>query len=135
MPARLLLAGFLLAHAAIHAGFVSPAPAQTAGGPTWPFALDRSWLLSPLGLDSGLVRVLGLALSAATFGGYALAALATLGILPAGVWAGTVAVGTIASAALLLVFFRPWLAVGVGLDLVILWAVLLQSWTPDRLGS
>ena len=41
MLARLLLAAFFLGHAVIHTGFVSRPPA-TAGGPAWPFTLDRS---------------------------------------------------------------------------------------------
>jgi hypothetical protein len=39
MLVRLAIAGFLLAHAAIHIGFISPRPPVTAGGPrghsTW----------------------------------------------------------------------------------------------------
>jgi hypothetical protein len=70
---------------------------------------------------------------AVTIGGYVLAALATLGILPADTWGATVAVGSIASLALLLVGFHPWLAAGVAIDLVLLWVALVAAWTPDLL--
>jgi len=130
---RLLIAGLLLAHGAIHAGFVSKRPPQKPGAPSWPFDLGRSWLLVRLGVPAGTVRVLGLALVAAIIGGYALAALATLGILPADAWGATVAVGSLASLALLLIGFHPWLAVGVAIDLLLLWVALVATWTPDLL--
>ena len=38
MPVGLLVAGFLLAHAAIHVAFIAPPPPATADGPAWPFA-------------------------------------------------------------------------------------------------
>ena len=37
MPVGLLVAGFLLAHAAIHVAFIAPPPPATADGPAWPF--------------------------------------------------------------------------------------------------
>ena len=43
MPPGLLVAGFLLAHAAIHVAFIAPSPPATADGPAWPFAIDRAW--------------------------------------------------------------------------------------------
>jgi sterol desaturase/sphingolipid hydroxylase (fatty acid hydroxylase superfamily) len=130
---RLMVAGLLLAHAAIHAGFVSRRPPVKPGAPPWPFDLGRSWLLARLGAPAGTVRVLGLALVAVTIGGYALAALATLGIIPAGSWGTTVVVGSIASLTILLVGFHPWLAAGIAIDLVLLWVALVAAWTPDLL--
>jgi hypothetical protein len=130
---KVLIAIFLLGHAGIHAAFLTPRPQATAGGPEWPFELGRSWLLGPIGLDFGLVRVLGYALVAATLGGFALAALATMGLLPAGLWGAGVALGSVASLALLGLFFHPWLVLGVAIDLVLLWAVLIQTWTPEGL--
>ena len=133
MLVRLLVAGLLLAHAAVHAGFVSRRPPAKPGSPPWPFDLGRSWLLARLGAPAGAVRILGFALVAVTIGGYALAALATVGILPAGAWGATVSVGSIASLALLLIGFHPWLAAGVAIDLVLLWVALVAAWTPNLL--
>jgi hypothetical protein len=79
------------------------------------------------------VRILGIALVAVTIGGFALAALATLGILPAGAWGATVAVGSLASLALLIVGFHRWLFVGIAIDLVLLWVALVGAWTPTQL--
>ena len=135
MLTKLLIAALLLGHAGIHASFVAPRPPATAGGPEWPFDLGRSWLLGPLGMDSGLVRILGSGFVAATLAGFALAALATVGLLPAGLWSPGVAIGSVASLALLCLFFHPWLVLGVAIDLVMLWAVLIQSWTPEHLAT
>lgn len=130
MLVKLAVAGFLLAHAAIHAGFVSPRPPVTAGGPEWPFEL-RSWLLGPAGLDADTARVLGMALVALTIAGFALAAVTALGIAPSGLWPASVAIGAVASIALLGLFFHPWLVLGIAIDVALLWAVLLVRWTPE----
>jgi hypothetical protein len=130
MLPRLILAAFLLGHAAIHAGYLSPRPAATIGGPPWPFDLSHSWMLSPLGVGSEALRVLGFALFAVTLASFAVAAIAAIGFLPPGVWAWSTVIGAAASLAMLLVFFHPWLAVGVAIDLLALWTVLVMGWTP-----
>jgi hypothetical protein len=127
---RLVVAAFLLAHGAIHAGYLSPRPAASAGGPTWPFALESSWLLGRLPLDVEAMRVVGIALTAATIGGFALAALAGLGLLPGALWIAGASVGAVASVALLVVFFHPWLVVGLLIDAAVLWVVLIARWEP-----
>lgn len=131
MLTRLLLAAFLLAHAAIHASFLSPRPPATAGGPQWPFELGRSWILTPLGLQPEQTRILGMALVAAPLGGFALAAIATVGLLPPALWPPAAAVGAVASVALLLLFFHPFLVFGFVIDAALLWAVLVAGWTPQ----
>ncbi len=59
---KLLIAAFLAGHALIHASYLTPAPAQTAGGPEWPFTMSRSWLVT--GLHHPWI-VLGLVIDAA----------------------------------------------------------------------
>jgi hypothetical protein len=127
MIIRLLLAGFLLAHALIHVGFVSPKPAPMEGGPSWPFDLARSWILSPFGVDAGVLRIIGIALVAVTLATSAAGALFALGFVPAS-WAPFAVAGATASLALLLLFFHPWLILGVLVDVAILWAVLVARW-------
>ena len=132
MIARLALAAFLLAHAAIHAGFLSRPPV-TAGGPAWPFSLDASWLLGSTTPE--VRRMVGVALVAATIGGFALAALGAFGILAGWAWPVGIAVGAVASLAALVLFFHPWLVLGVAIDLVLLWAVWIAHWEPATLGT
>jgi len=134
MPLGLLIAGFLLAHAAIHVGFIAPPPPATADGPAWPFATDRSWLVTRLGLDMALLRWLAVALVAATIAGYALAALTALGFLPAAIWPAAIAIGSFASLGLLAACFHPWLLLGVVIDVALLWSCLVVGWQPGANG-
>jgi hypothetical protein len=133
--ARLVLAALLLGHALIHLAFIAPTPPATAGGPQWPFDLRNSWILETLGVRAGMGRLLGMAMIAVTLGGFALAAIAAIGVGPAGLWPVAAGVGTLASLGVLLLFFRPWLVLGVGIDLVLLWVVLVVGWSPDGIDS
>jgi hypothetical protein len=131
MLPRLALAAFLLAHGAIHLGYVSPRPPDTAG-PAWPFELGRSWLLGPLGLEPGLIRAIGMALTIVTVAAFVGAAIGALGLFP-GAWMAAVVVGTAASITLLVVFFHPWLLLGVAIDAALLWVAMAQGWSPAQL--
>ena len=133
MAVKLLFAGFLLAHGAVHLLFFAPKPAASAGGPTWPFELGHSWALSPLGLAPDTLRILAIGLVAVMIGAYALAALGLFGIGPAGLWVLATATGTLASLALLGLFYLPWLTIGVAIDIVVLWLVLVSNWVPEGL--
>ena len=135
MLLKLVVAAFLVGHAAVHASFLAPRPAATAGGPEWPFDLGHSWLLSPLGLDPEAMRMLGFGLIAAILAGYAVAGLAAVGILPDGVWTGAVVLGSVASIAMLAVFFHPWLVVGFAIDAALIWLALGWRWTPSLLAG
>jgi hypothetical protein len=126
---RLAVAALITGHSLIHLGFVSPRPPPAPGAPPWPFELERSWLLSAIGLD-GAARSLGWILVATLLAGYAVAALAAIPLLPATWFAPAAVVGSVASLVLLVVFFHPWLVIGVALDIVLLWAVLIGHWTP-----
>jgi hypothetical protein len=130
MVTHLLLAGLLLAHAAIHAGFLAPRPPATAGGPPWPFQLDQSWVLDRFGVDAGTRRVLALALVAVTLVGFGLAALTVVRLAPAALWIPAATIGSVGSIALLGVFFHPWLILGLAIDVAILIAVRALDWTP-----
>jgi glucan phosphoethanolaminetransferase (alkaline phosphatase superfamily) len=87
-------------------------------------------LLSPIGVSAELIRPIGLTLVAVTMAAFALAALASFGILPTGAWAATVALGAGSSIALLVLFFHPWLVLGLAIDAVLLWAVIGARWVP-----
>jgi hypothetical protein len=132
MLARLLLAGLLLAHAGIHAGFLSAGPSATADGPAWPFQLDRSWALDRLGVDAGTRRVLALALVAVTLAGFALAALAVVQLVPADLWVPAATIGSLGSIGLLVLFFHRWLVLGLAIDVAILIAVRALDWAPSE---
>src|SRR5262245_34871859 len=130
MVIRLLVAGFLLAHAAIHIAFIAPAPPATAGGPAWPFTTGDSWLFGRMGISPGPSRLIADALVALTIAAFALAGLVAVGVVPAALWSPVVIVGAAASLGLLVAFFHPWLALGIAIDLGLVWAVHYAGWTP-----
>jgi len=134
MLVQLAVAGFLLAHALIHVAFLTAAPPATVGGPAWPFSTSESWLFTRLGVGPDATRLLALALVATTIAGFSLAALSVIGILPAGIWLPSVAIGAASSMGLLISFFHPWLVLGVGIDLVLIWASLVAGWMPGASG-
>jgi hypothetical protein len=131
MVAKLGLAAFLLAHALIHVGFLVPRPSTTADGPPWPFDVSRSWGLNALGLGADAARFLALGLVALTVGAFGLAALAALGLAPGGLLPAAVVMGAASSSAILVVFFHPWLLLGLAIDAALLWLVLIAQWAPD----
>jgi len=119
-------AGFLLAHAGVHASFLAPHPPAKKGAPAWPFDTNRSWLLSPLGAGRNSLRVLVVALVAVIIAGYAIAALGLLGIVSGDVTMASVALASTASLGLLGLFFHPWLTIGLIIDVVLLWIALTR---------
>jgi hypothetical protein len=130
MIVRLALAGFLLAHAAIHIAFIAPAPPATADGPAWPFTTNDSWLFSRLGVGPDGARLVALGLVVVTIAAFVLAALVAVGVAPISLWAPAIAMGAAASLGLLVAFFHPWLALGLAIDVGLLWATLVAGWTP-----
>jgi len=131
---NVLVATFLVAHAAIHLAFIAPSPPVTADGPAWPFTTNDSWLLERLGLDPAGMRVLAGALVAAALIALAIASLAALGVVPVGLWVPALTVGAAASLGLLIAFFHPWLGLGIAIDVGLLWAGLLAGWVPASSG-
>ncbi len=125
-----ILAAFLAAHGLIHASYLTPAPPQTAGGPAWPFEVTRSWLVTGFGLDAAIMRSLAAVLTALTVCSLLAAAAATIGWLPLEWWAYLVVAGAASSLATLLLFFHPWLVLGVVIDLALLWVVAVNGWRP-----
>jgi hypothetical protein len=127
----LVLGAFLVAHALIHLSYLTPAPPRTAGGPEWPFAMDRSWLVTGVGVDPDVARTLGTVLVAPTAALFVAAGLATLGwLLPTAWWPTLVVGGSVLSAITLALFFHPWLVLGLVIDWALLWAVLVLGWSP-----
>jgi hypothetical protein len=126
----LAIAGFLLAHAGIHILFLGPRQPTIADGPAWPFATESSWLVTRFGVQPDAVRDLAFASVAVIVAAYALAAIVALGFGPAALWLPAVVIGSAASIGLLGICFHPWLSLGVGIDVVLLYAALIVGWVP-----
>ena len=132
MVIRLVIAGLLLAHALIHVAFLAPPPPATAGGPSWPFATDGSWVASRLGISAEAMRVLALALVGLTIAAFALAALVAIGVAQTVLWVPALTLGCAASIVLLVACFHPWLALGIAIDVALLWAALVAGWVAGE---
>lgn len=130
----LLVSLLLAAHGLVHASYASPEPPRTPGSPAWPFHLDRSWALTPLGLGAPATRRVGLALLAVVVAGYAVSALAVAGVAPGAWFAPATVAASLASAAMLALFFSPWIVLGLAIDAALLVAVLLAAWAPGAVG-
>jgi hypothetical protein len=135
MVLKLFLAAFLFLHGALHVSYLAPRPPATPGGPDWPFTLERSWLLTASSVAPELTRMLGITLVVVTLAAFTVAAAAMLGIIPGGLWPVGIALGAGSSLALLVLFFHPWLVIGVVIDLALLVVVLLAGWAPDTPGT
>lgn len=132
--ARWLLAALLFAHGWVHVMFAFPTPepaAAIAGGLAYPFDMSRSWLITGVGLDAGMVRTAGLVVMGATFVGFLLAALATVGwLVPTAWWGGLVLASAAGSTLLLALFFAPALLLGFGINAAVAGLVLASIWSP-----
>ena len=42
-----------------------------------------------------------------------------------------VTIGGVVSIAVLVLFFHPWLLLGIAIDVVLLWAVNVANWAPE----
>jgi hypothetical protein len=127
-----LLAAFLLGHGLVHIMFTAPPPAES-NSPAADFAFDpgRSWLATSGLLSTSAVRAIVLVLVVIAVVGYALTAVATVGLfVPATWWTGLLIVSTAASALLMVVALMPGLALGIAIDLVLIWVAMTAAWTP-----
>ena len=128
---KFLLGAFLVGHALVHLSYLSPAPPRTADGPEWPFEMTQSWLVTGAGFDPALVRALGTATVLATVTLFVAAGLSTVGwLVPSEWWSGLVAAGAVASAMTLVIFFHPWIVLGLAIDAALLCATLVIDWSP-----
>jgi len=131
---RWLLAALVFAHGWVHVMFVFPAPEATpatAGGLAYPFDMGRSWLISNIGLDAGMVRAIGVVVMVVTFAAFLLAALSTMGwLVPTGWWEGLLLGAAASSTLLLALFFSPALLLGFVINAAIWVLVLASIWSP-----
>lgn len=124
---RFLLALGLLVHGSIHIGYVCSR--------SWPFAASDPWIVTRLGAPAEPVAQLGIALAMATFFAFLFAAASTIGVLPRRWWKLLAGAGAVTSAVMLIAFATPGTLPGIAVDAVLLWAIVVQAWTPAALRS
>lgn len=125
-----VLAVAILAHGLIHGLYLVPAPEPSAAGkgPRWPFDIGRSWLVALAGARRGRRIAAGLVVLVVATS--ALAAAATVGLLPAAAWPALAGAAAVASLGLLLLAFDTQLALGVAIDAALLLVVFSGAWRP-----
>lgn len=130
---RILFVLFILAHGWIHMSLAQvpvpqPGALRTPFFPSWwRDAVDPAWPVSKLDLSPELTRTLGWVLWGAVTALYVLAAAALL-FFPhsSSVWQGLMIGASVASLALLGLYWHPWLPVGILIDLALIASVLLR---------
>ena len=136
---RWVLAAILFGHGWVHLMFLFPRPAPSDGGKPatgkpatdWPFDLRASWIATRTGSGPGAFVAVGRLLVVVTFVLFALAALATAGILvPAAWWQGLLVASSLASLAMLVVWFAPTLLLGILIDIALVWLAIAGPWSP-----
>ena len=136
---KIALPIFLIAHGLVHAGLAAaPNPNDPNSKPGAFFtAVERSWLLPRLGLNAAAVQWVGIILVALSVLGFALTGLGMFGVAGlSAVWRITAIFSACVSSLLLILFWHPWLPVGVLIDVGILLALLWAKWPPvDMFGS
>ena len=120
---RVVVGGLLVAHGLVHLMWFA-----SAKDASWPFHLDRSWLL-----PEQARRPVGIALIAVVVAAFALLGLAVWGVpLLASTWVGLAVVGGAASLAVLVAYWDRQLVWGVAIDVVVLVVALWRpGWTDS----
>jgi hypothetical protein len=122
---RIVLGVLLVAHGLVHLLWFAP-----NDDPTWPFRLDRSWLLPDATRKPVAVVLVALVVVA-----FALLGLAVWGVPGlASIWPALAVVGALASLAALVLFFDRQLLWGVAIDVALIVVALWRPGWTDRLG-
>ena len=126
----------LVGHALVHLLYVVPQPPRAEGAAEWPFAIEKSWLVTKLGVGVQVMQPVAVLLLTITVAALVGAGLAIIDLLvPSAWWPALVVTGAAASLLLLSLFFHPWLVIGVAIDVVLLYLVLVNGWDPFAAGA
>jgi hypothetical protein len=122
---RIVVGVLLVAHGLVHLLWFAP-----NDDPTWPFRLDRSWLLPDATRKPAAVVLVALVVVA-----FALLGLAVWGVPGlASIWPALAVVGALASLAALVLFFDRQLLWGVAIVVALIVVALWRPGWTDRLG-
>lgn len=118
-----VVAAFLIAHGGVHLAVWLP-PAPTEAERPAPFAPDHSAVLVRTKVSATAAHLVAVRLAGAVAALYVVAGLAVA--LGSGWAAGLAATAAVVGVALKLLFYNPWLTLGIVLDLAVLGAALLD---------
>ncbi len=128
---RTFLCLFLIAHALAHAGLAAaPIPGDPDPKPGAFFTeVTRSWLFQKFDLDPGFVRLVGIILVALSTLGFMFSGLGALGVPGLReIWQAAAGLAAAFSLILLILFWHPWIIVGVLIDIGIGGLSLRGKW-------
>ena len=135
---KIILGIFLMAHGLVHSILaIAPNPGDPDARPGAFFtAVERSWLLPQLGMGPSAIRWTGIILVALSTLGFILAGLGILGVPGLiAIWRTVAVVSSCVSLLLLILFWHPWLIIGVLIDTAVLIALLWAKWPAvDMIG-
>ena len=133
---KIALGIFIIAHGLVHTILaIAPDPADPDAKPGAFFTeSERSWLLPPLGLNTTIVQWIGIVLVALSTLGFVLAGLGIFGVAGlSAIWRIVAIVSACISLLLIILFWHPWLPVGVLIDVATLIALIWAKWLPVSL--
>jgi len=117
---RIFFSLFLIAHALAHAGLAAaPIPGDPDPKPGAFFTeITRSWLFQKIGSAPGFVRLVGIILVVLSTLGFLLSGLGALGVPGlSDIWQAAAGFAVAVSLILLILFWHPWIIVGVLIDI------------------
>ncbi len=133
---KIIIGLFLIAHGLVHVGLAAaPDPNESESKPGAFFtAPQRSWLLPQLGLKPAAIRWIGILLVVFTTLGFVLAGLGVFGVPGlAELWRTIAVVSAVLSLLLLLLFWHPWIILGVLIDVGIIFSLVWADWPSPAL--
>jgi hypothetical protein len=118
---RVVAGLFLIAHGLVHLLYVGPRPEDD---PNYPFVPEGRWSARALGLGPSAAKAVAGTLAVPCAIAFAISGIALLA--DAALWEPAAVVGSVISLVLMLLFFHPWLVLGIGIDVAIIASVV--SW-------
>ena len=115
---RVIVGLFLVAHGLVHLLYFVPRPDD----PAYPFVPKDRWFAKALGLQPSAAKAVARTLAVVCAIALAISGVALLA--SADLWEPAAVVGSATSLLLMLLFFHPWLVIGIAIDVAILASVL-----------
>jgi hypothetical protein len=125
---------FLIAHGLVHAGlFAAPDPNDPESSPGAFFtSTARSWFFNRIETVAVTVQRTGIILAVLSTLGFVIAGVGILGVPAVSeIWQAMSVISAAVSLLLLIIFWHPWLVVGVLIDLLVFLSVLFLHWPSE----
>ena len=125
---------FLIAHGLVHAGLsAAPIPNDPEPKPGEFFTVPaRSSLLSRIGMKANAIRWTGIILVGLSTLGFVFVGLGVLGVAGLdAIWRTVSVFSASVSLLLLVLFWHPWLVLGILIDIFVLISVLFLHWPSE----